>query len=232
MPLRRLAVFGLAFFSQFALPASEFIADARYLVLRNRPNELVETLGISTVEDHGSLTLATRMTHAAFQFNAFEVALLATYSPLSWIKLHSRILHRNRLFDVSSTTAYFGSVRLTGHFPSFLSYFLEMGLVHRRTTVGANSIVPVLFGPSFVDWDLTANLGIGIHFPNAWVFKVSLETSEWFDLYNFNNPYVQVSGQFPLSFATLTAYARYHALLGFGIYESWTTGLQLTFPGL
>ncbi len=228
MPLRPLC-FALAFFCQVALPASEFLADARYQVLRNRPNEIAETLGLSTVDENNSLTLATRMTHAGFQFNTFEYAVLANYSPLSWLKFHSRVLHRNRLFDVSSTSAYFGSVRLTGHFPSFLSYFIEMGAVHRRTTVGGNSLIPVIFGPSFSDWDLTANLGIRAHLPNAWTFQVSLETSEWFDIYNFNNPYVEISGKFPLSFASLTAYARYHALLGFGIYESWTTGVQLTF---
>lgn len=220
---------GLVFICQSALPASEFVADTRYQILRNRPNELAETLGVSFVEEDSNLTLAGRMTHAGFQFNAFEYAVLANYYPLSWLQLHSRVLHRNRLFDTSSTTAYFGSVRLTGHFPSFLSYFLEIGLVHRRTSVGANSLVPLVFGPSFTDWDMTANLGLRFHSANDWVFQASLETSEWFDIYNFNNPYVQVSGQFPLSFATLNAYARYHALLGFGIYESWTAGVQFTF---
>jgi hypothetical protein len=229
MQCRKWLLLSAFFISSWGAAKTEFLVDARYQLLRTRTDELVETVGWRFLSPQASLTLATRMNHAGLQFTAFDYAVIGSYWPLSWVHLHSRILHRNRLVDLSTTTTYFGALRLDKRFPDFLSYFIEIAIFNRRNTIGGNSVFPVIFGANYLDWDLSTAMGLRFHFSETAFVQASLATAEWFDVYNINNPYVELLAEFEWNAVRVSPYLRYQALLGFGLYDPMVAGVQFTF---
>lgn len=206
--------------------------DVRYQLLRSRTNELAETFSLSSPAQTVHWSLATRLNHVGTFAKEAGYRAGFSYSPFSWLSLNTRLVHKARLADPSSSTTGLASVRLQGHVPSFLSYFLELGLYQRRHRVGSTTFLPQLVNPSFTEWDVAFAFGLGVHLSDDWALQIAGATLENFDVYNLNHPYAEAASISKHSFGELSAYIRYQFLLGFGLSDAWIVGLSLNIKEL
>lgn len=196
----------------------------RYQILQGRPNELVETAIFSKPDSIYGWQLTTRLNHQGISPTEMVYGLQSTFSPLSWVFLHGRVLHKIRWAEASSSTTAFFSARLQGHFPFFLGYFFEFGVYEKWHSVGWRSPVPVFFNASFSEWDFGFGLGMRVYLSPEWYWQASGTTIDSVEIFNLNHPYAELASLSQHENGDLKIYLRYQLLLGFGLPDAWVLG--------
>jgi hypothetical protein len=209
---------------------TDLIFDTRYVWAQARTDEQVQTAGVELSDFWYRLRFATRLNHSGLNWNAIDYSANADLTPLSWVRLSGRLLHRNRLGDPSSATTLLGSIALQGHWPHWLGYFFELGVFRRANATGTNGILPLFFVSSFTQTDWTVSTGLRVYPTDQWMVQACLATLELVDVYNFNNPIIELAVSKTTADWKLTGYARYQMLLGFGLRDAWVGGLQMEVP--
>ncbi|MBY0371251.1 hypothetical protein K2X33_11230 [bacterium] len=227
MRIRALAL--AALFSMPAWGTESLSLDARYLAVGSRPDEVLETLGYHWQEESWEFFGGTRIAHS-LSAQSWEVFAAGLYSPLSWVSLEGRFNHRNRLQEASASSFLFGALHLEGEWFGLVRPFFSLGYYYRRHLVGQNSLLPILFGPSFTEHNFAFALGLGIVVSPAWEIRTQLATIEKVDVLYPNNPFVEVRGTYtPGKEWRAALYARYQSLLGFGLPEAWVGGASFEY---
>jgi hypothetical protein len=209
---------------------SDFLFDTRYVWAQARTDEQVQTLGLERTDSLTRLRFAARLNNSGTVFNAIDYSVNGDFTPLSWVRISARLLHRNRLTDPSSATTLLATASLEGRFPYWLGYFFELGVFRRASQSSTNGILPTFFAASFVTTDLALSTGLRVSPSELWRVQARLATLDIVDVYNLNNPIVELAVQRAAPDLTVAGYVRYQMLLGFGLRDAWVGGVQFTLP--
>lgn len=226
----KLFALGLLLTASAGAADTGFLFDTRYVWAQARTDEQVHTLGLERYADWYRLRFATRLNHSGLNWNAIDYSVNADFTPLIWVRFSGRLLHRNRLSDPSSATTLLGSLALEGRFPRWLGYFFELGVFRRAHSASTNGVLPMFFVSSFNQTDWVVSTGLRVYPSETWMVQARLATLDLVDVYNFNNPILELAVGNSTPDWTMQAYARYQMLLGFGLRDAWVGGVQFTLP--
>lgn len=222
-------VLGLAASGAFASD-SNLELDLRYLNQRTQTDTFAQTLLYrQSVYSWMELQAGARFWEARSFLDGVSYMGQARLAPVPWAGVVLRLEQIDRLSDSTTGTVLLGTIDLRGEFFHGFGGYAAFGYYKVFHSLSQSIPVPTFSSISFTDEDLATEFGLWGTPVRDWLVKVGVGTYEEVDVYNLNNPFVELRVETVLGSGEWSAgaFGRYQLLLGFGRSDNLTFGVGL-----
>lgn len=200
--------------------------DFRHEDNRTLPDSIQQTIIFDQAQTWGGYSAGVRFTEESVAVDRLGYFGEVRYVPFSFLNFSVRAVQKVRIEDQSGATTWMATMGLCAPFGQS-SFCFTLGPTHRLLQMDKRAWIPILYRSAAAEWDLAARFDLTVQWTDTWSTRATLGSFENLNIYNLHNPFVQVtlSGKALLGSADLFLFGRYHALLGFGTIDNWTTGV-------
>jgi hypothetical protein len=202
--------------------------DFRHQASRSIADNFQQTLVWEHSRGWGRYSVGLRLTEESARVDRAGYFGEIEYAPFSFLEFSARLHQHVRIEDASGATSAMATVALCtpGESVRFCATF---GALRRWWQIDKRAWFPLLYRSSIEEWDAVAHFNLHWQWSDYWVSDLSLGSLDNAEIFNLHNPSTQLRVTRKQCFpgVDMFAFVRYQVVLGFAIFDNWTTGVGL-----